>query len=67
KPTAMASVSPAKDSAAKSSDRPSTYRVRRGDSLWEIAKRFGVSVRELKAFNNLSSHILAVGMVIQIP
>lgn len=67
KPTAMASVSPAKDSSTKSSDRPATYRVRRGDSLWEIAQRFGVSVRELKAFNNISSHILAVGMVIQIP
>ena len=26
-----------------------------------------VSVSELKAFNKLSSHILAVGMVIQIP
>ncbi len=67
KPTALASASPAKDSAAKSAERPSTYRVRRGDSLWEIAQRFGVSVRELKAFNKLSSHILAVGMVIQIP
>ncbi|MCI0597115.1 MAG: LysM peptidoglycan-binding domain-containing protein [candidate division Zixibacteria bacterium] len=62
KPTAVASASP-----AKTSGRPATYRVRRGDSLWEIAKRFGVTVRDLKAFNNLSSHILAVGTVIRIP
>ncbi|HXF48001.1 MAG TPA: LysM peptidoglycan-binding domain-containing protein [Verrucomicrobiae bacterium] len=66
KPTAYASTAPVKDST-KGAERPSTYRVRRGDSLWEIAQRFGVTVRELKAFNNLSSHILAVGTIIRIP
>ena len=62
-------AAPSKPQASSDSgqSRPTTYRVRRGDSLWEIAKRFGVSVRELKTFNNLSTHILAVGMVIQIP
>ncbi len=49
------------------SAKPETYRVRRGDSLWEIARRFGVSVKALMDLNNLSSHIVAVGTVIRIP
>ena len=34
------------------------YRVRRGDSLWLIAKRFRVSVRDLKALNNLRGNMI---------
>lgn len=30
-----------------------TYRVRRGDSLWKIAKRHGVSIAELQEWNGL--------------
>ena len=35
------------------------YRVRRGDSLWAISRRFGVSVRELRRWNRVGrgSHI----------
>lgn len=57
---------PPKDTS-KSAGRPVAYRVKRGDSLWDISKKFGVTVRQLMAFNKLSSHALAVGMVIQIP
>ena len=41
-----------------------TYKVRRGDSLWIIAKKFGVSVRSLKRMNNLHSSKLRVGQVL---
>ena len=37
------------------------YRVRVGDTLGKIAKRFGVSLRTLKARNNLSNHIIRPG------
>jgi len=29
------------------------YQVQRGDTLWEIASRFDVSVRDLKQWNNI--------------
>lgn len=32
------------------------YRVRRGDSLWGIAKKFRVSVRSIRKWNNLASN-----------
>ncbi|MEX0829172.1 MAG: LysM peptidoglycan-binding domain-containing protein [Nitrospirales bacterium] len=42
------------------------YRVRRGDSLWSIAKRFSVSVRHLRSLNNLSSSIIRAGHMLMV-
>jgi hypothetical protein len=44
-----------------------TYVVRSGDSLWEIAKAYGVTADRLKSFNNLSSSRLYAGQVLRIP
>jgi len=41
--------------------RPSTYTVRRGDTLTKIADRFDVTVNNLKRWNNLTSAHLVVG------
>ena len=38
-----------------------TYRVVAGDTLYRISQRFGVSVGELKLWNNLSSDLIRVG------
>ncbi len=46
------------EEASESGDGVRWYRVRRGDSLWGIAKRFRVSVRDLKALNNLRSNMI---------
>ena len=43
------------------------YVVQSGDTLWTIARRFGVSVNELRELNNLTSNLLRVGQVLQIP
>ena len=42
------------------------YRVRRGDSLWGIAKRFRVSVQDLKLLNNLRSSLIRAGRMLMI-
>lgn len=44
-----------------------TYIVQSGDSLWLIANKFGISVNELKSYNNLSTNLLTVGQVLKIP
>ena len=43
------------------------YRVRGGDSLWEIAQRHGTSVARLKRANGMSSSQLKPGMMLEIP
>ena len=42
------------------------YRVRRGDSLWTIARQFSVSVRDLRTLNNLSSSIIRAGHMLMV-
>jgi membrane-bound lytic murein transglycosylase D len=42
------------------------YRVRNGDSLWTIARRFGVSVSDLKTWNNLNSNLIKPGMILKV-
>lgn len=43
------------------------YTVKSGDSLWNIAKKTGASVEEIKAANNLSSNLLNIGQKLVIP
>jgi nucleoid-associated protein YgaU len=43
------------------------YRVRGGDSLWDIAQRHGTSVARLKQANRMSSSRLKPGQMLEIP
>ena len=44
-----------------------TLRVRRGDSLWVLARRHGVSLEELKAVNRLTTDLIIPGQELLIP
>lgn len=43
-----------------------TYRVRNGDNLWLIARKFGVSVNSIKKTNRLRSNMIRPGQKIKI-
>jgi hypothetical protein len=70
------SVSPARPadsrtSATQGADaaaRTRTYRVREGDTLWDVAQRTGVSVQALARANNRSARaVLRPGITLRIP
>ena len=53
----------------QSEDIPTTinYTVVKGDSLWSIARKYNITVDELKKVNNLSSNLLSIGQILKIP
>ena len=44
-----------------------TYVVQKGDSLWAIAQKYGITVQELINLNNLSNNTLQVGQKLLVP
>lgn len=43
-----------------------TYKVAKGDTLWSIAKKYGVSVSALQKANNLSSSTIYIGQSLKL-
>ena len=43
------------------------YKVQRGDSLYSIARKYGISVDDIKRVNNLDSNTLSIGQELKIP
>lgn len=43
------------------------YTVKKGDSLYSIARKYDISVNDLKKVNNLNDNILSIGQVLKIP
>ena len=43
------------------------YQVKSGDTLYSIANRYGISLSELKAINNLDNDLLSIGQLLNVP
>ncbi|WP_046755309.1 LysM peptidoglycan-binding domain-containing protein [Kordia jejudonensis] len=51
----------------KNTGNAKTYVVKSGDSLWSIAQKFpGVSVKNIKKWNDISGNKLKIGMTLQV-
>jgi LysM repeat protein len=66
RPTTTARRSTARHTTARKQVAPRRYKVRRGDTLWSIARKHGVTVEALRRSNRVSAH-LAPGKVLSIP
>lgn len=49
------------------SSAPATHVVRRGDSLWNIARRYGTTISKIQKTNKLKTTRLSIGQVLHIP
>lgn len=56
-----------REAAPKEKIHFTTYKVRAGDTLWEISRRFGIRVETIKLVNNLKNNILVPGQILKIP
>ena len=55
------------DSINKYIKKSTTYTVKSGDSLYQIAKKYNTTVDEIKKLNNLTSNSLSIGQILKIP
>ena len=60
-------VIPARSSGASTASSGKVHRVRSGDTLSEIARRYGTTVSKLRSANGLTSNRLRIGQELKIP
>ncbi|MBO5183036.1 MAG: LysM peptidoglycan-binding domain-containing protein [Bacilli bacterium] len=63
-PSATTIVTPSEDDII---NEENVYTVQSGDTLWSISRKFGVSVQDIKAANNLIGDVLTIGRGLVIP
>jgi len=64
---AYAGRTPSKVTHVKKKGAFTEYVVRKGDSLWRIANRFGTTTKAIKSLNQLNNSRLRIGQVLTIP
>lgn len=66
KPKATPSPKPTPKPKAATS-RPTTHKVRKGDSLYRLSKQYGVSVEAIKQANGMKNNDIRVDQMLKIP
>jgi LysM repeat protein len=59
-----ASKPPTPAAATKAKPATAKYQVKRGDTLWEVAQRFGTTIRSLMELNNLNESAIYAGQIL---
>lgn len=67
KPAPSVTAKPAKSSSSAQEARPSEIRVKEGDTLASLGRKYGVTAAALMMENNLVSESIKVGQVLKIP
>ena len=57
----VAGEAPARAARPAAPSRPSTHRVQSGENLTQIARRYGVSIRDLREWNGISGDVIRPG------
>ena len=52
---------------AQNENTSNLYVVKKGDNLWSIAQKYGVTVNAIRILNNLTSDVLKIGQTLIIP
>jgi hypothetical protein len=55
------SITSAKDTSIQTTSAEKTYTVKQGDTLYNISKRFGLAIDDLKTLNNLADNNIKIG------
>ena len=63
---AATSVSVQSPATAKAHVQPRYYQVRHGDSLWTISRRFKLTPKQLKEWNNLKNNLIHPGKKLRV-
>ena len=68
RPSAPVKVAAAKPAAAKTPQMKAAptekYKVKKGDTLWQVAQRFGTTIRSLMELNNLNESVIYAGQIL---
>ncbi|WEV60761.1 glucosaminidase domain-containing protein [Streptococcaceae bacterium ESL0729] len=64
--TSNAAYTTTSSTSTSSYQTSGNYTVKSGDSLWSISQKYGTSVDQLMASNNLSSDVLLIGQTLSI-
>jgi membrane-bound lytic murein transglycosylase D len=65
--TAIASLEVPQIQASQIKGEIIEYRVRKGDSLWLIARRYRTTTKMIQSLNQLDSTLLSIGQMLKIP
>ena len=65
--TAVLKKAPSQKTSPKTRGEPVKYVVRKGDSLWKIANRFGTTTKAIQSVNHLDNVHLQIGKVLMVP